>query len=491
MLVAGWWVRMLRRGGPRLLVLGALAGMIGCGGNSIVTAPPPSGGFSNASLKGSYAFSLTGNNNFGFFTIAGSLQADGNGNITGGSEDINSASSVYANVPITGSYSITPDGRGLATLNSSVNPINIAFVLLSNQRALIVRFDTFATASGTMDLQDTTAFSTASLQGGFAFNLFGVDNFASPFGSAGNVVADGSGNFSSGVQDFNDAGTINTSVPLSGSWTVGPANGRGTASLATSLGTLSYAFYVVDANHLKLVETDSNATLGGEAFRQAGTFSNASVTGAFPFTLAGGSTNGAFVAGGIFNADGNGKVSGGVEDVNNGGVVAPNLTLSGSYGVAANGRGTMSLTNPTGTSTFVIYPSSGGVLMLETDAIIIANGFALVQSGASFSNGSVQGNDGLNLSGSQAGFEIDTAAQFNADGNGHLSGSQDVNNGGALYQALSLSGTYSVNSNGRGLMALHNSTGTLNLEFYIVNSSRVLFIEMDATLPAVGEFDAQ
>lgn len=469
----------------------ALLILAGCGGGGVVQAPPPSGGYSNANLQGSYAFAFSGNNSFGFFSMAGSLQADGNGHITGGSLDVASGSGVFPNLAITGTYSIGADGRGIATLNSSANPVTIAFVMLSNQRALVVRFDTFATASGTMDLQNTSAFSTAALQGGFAFDVSGVDNAGTAFGSAGNFQADNAGNLGNGVEDYNDGGAVTLSQALTGSWSVGPANGRGTVTFTTALGTLQFAFYVVDGNHLKLVEIDAAATLAGDAFRQQGTFSNASLNGAFPFTLGGLSFNGSFAAGGIFNANGNGGISGGVEDVNNGGSVVPNLALSGGYSMAASGRGTMSLTNPTGTSNFVIYPTSGGVLLLETDATIIAGGTALQQAAGPFSNATVQGNYGLNLSGNQSGFEIDTASQFSAGGSGTLSGSMDVNNGGSLFQGIALSGNYSVSGNGRGTMVLQNSTANLNLVFYVVSPGRALFIEVDASLPALGEFDSQ
>lgn len=487
-----WFKRKSRQRKPALICVSLLVllSLAGCGGASTALAPPPSGGFSNASLQGSYAFAFSGNNNFGFFSMAGSLQADGKGNITGGSLDVSSGSGVFPNLAITGTYAVSADGRGIATLSSPLNPITIAFVMLSNQRALVVRFDTFATASGSMDLQNTSAFSTAALHGGFAFDVAGIDNVGNAFGSAGNFQADNAGNLTNGIQDFNDGGAVNLSQALTGSWSVGPANGRGTVTLTTALGTLQFAFYVVDANHLKLVETDAAAILAGDAFRQTGAFSNASLTGAFPFTLGGLSNKGAFAAGGIFSADGNGTVTGGVEDVNNGGGVVQNLVLSGGYSIAATGRGTMSLTNPTGTSNFVIYPTTGGVLMLETDAIIVSSGSALQQTGASFSNASVQGNYGLNLSGSQAGFEIDTASQFNAGGSGRLSGSMDIN-GGSLFQGLALSGNYSVSGNGRGTMVLQNSTANLNLVFYMVSPSRALFIEIDSSLPALGEFDAQ
>ncbi len=482
--------RILRSVVP-LLALGCLAALAGCGGGGTVFSPPPTGNFSNASLKGTYAFASSGTNSFGFFSIAGSLQADGNGNITGGMEDVDSASGVFPAVAITGTYSISGDGRGTATLNSALNPINIAFVLLSSQHGLVVRFDNFATASGSIDLQDATAFSNAALQGGFAFTLFGADNIGMAFGSAGNFAMDNTGTITTGIQDYNDDGTLNTNLTLTGSFLVGASNGRGLATLTTTLGTVNFAFYIVDANHLKLVEIDSMAMLAGDAYRQQGAFSNASVNGSYAFTLGGTSSNGAFVAGGIFSANGSSTITGGVEDVNNDGIVAQSLALSGNYSVAASGRGTLTLINSTGTSNFVIYPSTGGVLALEVDKVIVSSGSALLQTGNSFSNTSVQGNYGLNFSGAIALAEIDAVAQFNADGSGHLTGTLDFNNGGALYLGLALNGTYSVSNNGRGTATLQSSAGILNLDFYVVDPAHVLFVEIDPNLPAVGVFESQ
>ncbi len=52
--------------------------------------------FSNASLKGNYVFSLKGIDASGFaFYAVGTVTADGNGNITGGEEDLNDVGSGY------------------------------------------------------------------------------------------------------------------------------------------------------------------------------------------------------------------------------------------------------------------------------------------------------------------------------------------------------------------------------------------------------------
>ena len=65
--------------------------------------------FSNASLSGRYAFTLTSNTAQGLKVEAGSISADGSGNVTG-TEDVNAAGSVSTNVSVHGAYSVTRDG---------------------------------------------------------------------------------------------------------------------------------------------------------------------------------------------------------------------------------------------------------------------------------------------------------------------------------------------------------------------------------------------
>ena len=68
------------------------------GGGAPSAPPPPAGNFSNASLKGTYAFSMSGTDaglNFGaFIARVGSFTADGNGNITAALEDVTDAGSL-------------------------------------------------------------------------------------------------------------------------------------------------------------------------------------------------------------------------------------------------------------------------------------------------------------------------------------------------------------------------------------------------------------
>src|SRR5580704_2049945 len=64
---------------------------------------------SNASLTGQYAIAATGMDANGFYALAGSITADGNGNITGGEEDFADPISVQLGSSILGTYTIGSD----------------------------------------------------------------------------------------------------------------------------------------------------------------------------------------------------------------------------------------------------------------------------------------------------------------------------------------------------------------------------------------------
>jgi hypothetical protein len=468
-----------------------LVAIAGCGGGNSLSFPPPQGGFTNANFNGPFAFSYIGSDGAGFLAAAGSFQADGNGHITAGTQDINSGFGIFTNAAVTGTYTVRADGRGSATLNSSPGNTTIDFVLVASGHALITRFDSRATGSGTIDQQTTSAFSNAALAGSFAFNLAGIDAIGNPLGVAGNFTADATGNITSGVDDSNDNGGIITNDPLTGSIPVA-ASGRGTATLNTIRGALSFAYYVVDATHLKIVETDASLALGGEAFRQTGPFSNASVSGPFAFSIAGADllSGGPFAAGGVLTSNGAGVVSSGTEDLNDAGVVTTNVGFTGSYTMAANGRGTLTLTTTAGTFTFVIYPSAGGVLALETDISFLTTGTALQQTGT-FTNASLTGTYGLNFTGATTSGEIDSIAQFTADGSSRVNGIIDLNNTGGITFGQPLAGTFNVATSGRTTLALQTPLGTQNLAVYLVNGNRALFVELDSTLVAAGDIRHQ
>ena len=470
----------------------ALVVITGCGGSSRVTFPPPVGSFTNANLTGPFAFSYTGSDASGFLAVAGSFVSNGSGTITSGTQDTNSGLGVTTNAAITGTYVVRADGRGTATLNSPAGNSTLDFVIVASGHALVTRFDNRATGSGTIDQQTTSAFSNAVLAGPFAFSLSGIDTGGIPMAVGGIFTSDASGTLTTGLDDSNDNGVIVTNDPMTGSIPM-TSTGRGTATLNTSKGALTFAYYVVDANHLKFVGTNTFPALGGEAFRQLGPFNNASVSGPFAFTLAGADllSRNPFAAGGVLTSNGAGNLANGVEDINDAGFVSTNVPFTGTYTMVANGRGTMNLVTTAGNFTFAIYPSTGGVLVLETDVRFLTSGTALQQQTTPFTASSLQGTYGMNFTASNNGSELDSIAEFTADGASKLTGIIDLNNSGGITFGQALSGTFTVVSNGRSTMTLQTPLGTQNLVVYLVNSTRALFVEIDGAVIAAGDIRHQ
>src|SRR6266481_9677023 len=147
---------------PLAVVLAAVAALFAtaCSSNNAPSVPPPvTGGFSNADLKGTYAFSMSGEDggvNFGaFIARVGSFTADGNGNITAALEDVTDAGSLPQFVQFTsGSYSIQPNGRGTLTLNSAAGGgLQVSIALNSQNAGVMIQIDLNATSSGSFILQ--------------------------------------------------------------------------------------------------------------------------------------------------------------------------------------------------------------------------------------------------------------------------------------------------------------------------------------------------
>lgn len=479
--------------------------------------------FSNKSLTkdgstGSYAFSYIGSDSVAApLSVVGSFQTDGNGDITGGVEDFNDSfnplNPVLNEVAFTGSYSVGPDGRATATLASGGAVWQ--FTLISNQHALLIRFDTVGTGSGTIDLQNPVDFNVSAISGDFAFSFSGLDASATPLAVAGRFNADGVSAIPSGVEDINDGGSATSTGSFDETLTGGfaldgivPNSGRGTLQLTSSTtivpsfaGTYNFAFYIVDKTHLKVVEIDpTGALIAGDIFRAplqpGGGFGASILNGKYAFTNGGADANGnPYAAAGVFNASPgstSGATSGsitGVFDFNDGGTnIKLAQTLTGTYGVdPSSGRISTPFSIPARSTplNYAAYEtSSGTVLMIELDTNPANNGgIAYPQTTTT----PVQGSFALNLSGvaTKAGSEQDITGQATAASNGTLTGSVDFNNFQAnnIYQGLEiLSGSTigSADSDGRGTLTIETTQGTFPLAYYIVDQNAVLLFETDS-----------
>jgi hypothetical protein len=461
-----------------------------------------SAAFSNASLNGRYAFSFSGQNSSGFLAEAGSFVADGNGNLTSGIEDVNSGSGILQNVSFTGTYSIGSDGRGTASLQTSVGAALWQFSMVNSNHALLIRFDTgVVTASGSIDKQTPASFDDSLVAGNYVFSFSGIGLNQNLLLMAGQMAANGAGTFSSGVLDINDLGSVIQAAALNGTYSIS-SSGRGVAHLFSSppFPALSFAFYVVDSTRLKFVELDNLPVVSGDLFRQpSGPFNNSAFSGSFAFTLGGVSSTGPAGLGGVFTSTGNGNISaGGAVDVNNNGNVTANLTVNGgSYSVdSLTGRGTLTLNLSNGQALqLAFYPAgNGAVQFLEIDNLFSASGQAFTQSGGPFGPAALVGSFALNFNGVVlgTGLEEDIAGQIAAEQGGRLGGALDINNSLATSSA-SGDGTFSLSQNGKGNLTMNVPflNASFDMATYTVDSNTTLVLDVDNSRVLVGILQRQ
>jgi hypothetical protein len=478
-----------------ILLITILIVLTGCAaGQRIVNGQPPppvTGTFTNSTLNGSYAFLIRGSNS-GFYSVAGTLQANGAGAITGGTVDINSpgTSTLANNVAVTGTYIVQADGRTTATLNTASGNFVIDFVLLSNQHGLAIRFNTNATGSGAIDLQQSSAFSTTAIAGSFAFSMFGGDhngNFETTAGAFTTVNVNNTDGITLGVQDINDNGALSVNRSLTGALAAPATNGRGTATLTTNVLSLNVAYYIVDSNHVIFIETDSAPVLAGNAFRQSGT----ALAGNLVLQMFGSSGSLTFAAGAILKTDNVSAIlTTSTEDVNKAGTLTQNLPISGTFSAVLNGRGTITMPGSTGLASLVFYPTTGGILLLSIDGTSVATGTAFAQQLTTPSIASVNGTFGFFLAGANTAGAVDAVASLTADGKGNFTGNLDENSDGSLASTVPLSGTYTLASTGRGTATLTGTTGTINVIFYAADALDFIFVESDTGQVAAGIIQA-
>jgi hypothetical protein len=535
-------------------------------GNGNYTAPlsPPTGGtvtigaaagansgtstvtvlFSSASLTtstigtGQYALALSGID----FTaglpvdIVGSIVTSGSagsasGTITGGEVDINTLTfGPTFGVSVTGgTFQVGPlDGRTsiVVTLgtNSFAASLNLQATLATNQHALLIDFDSSDTGSGTLDAQKISSFATP-LNSRFAFQYFGLDSVGNPVTVGGTFLASNNScqvnnpNSPVNTQDFtyvplntNTLTVVTNDITLSALCTSSDATfGRGTISMnSIDLGTINFAYYVIDQTHLKLIEIDPAQPfiLFGESF--ATPTATTPLNGGVALTFGGAANNAPYAGGAVFAINAATISSGGALDINNSGGAGTQINSTISSGSYANvlsegnvpARFTLNLTTSKGTVQFAAYTfvTAAGTTGAELVEIDTNNGVEGA-TGTAYQRGSVstvQGSFALNLSGigsakNQQAFEQDIAGQLGLVNNSMvLTGTLDINNGGPIL-GLPVNSTSILNavaSNGRGTATVNATGGGItakfNLVYYQIDSNTELLLDADTNRVASG-----
>jgi len=476
------------------------------------------GNAANGELSGPYAFELSGFDSSGNpVASAGVFTADGNGNITSGAIDTNGTamSTPTANVALTTStYAVGVDGRGQLTLNTATGSVSYVVAVNTITGGLatagaMTEFDaTGRRLSGQFARQTATAFSTASINSGFAFGAYGftAGSSATSLGRSGTIgelqFAGVSAVTSSEITSSSGSSTTPV-VPSGGTLTLG-SNGRGTLSLVLpgTLGTLDFYVYVISASEMYLLSSDTASSTGspardlllGEASAQTiktGSFTTSSLSGSSLFyeQKLGVSGTAAYypdVQVGLYTFDGAGNISGS-EDRNAGGTTTQS-TLDGTYTVATNGRviayvaanslsGCLDCAKPA--SVFYLVGTGQGFLL--DFAVSGGVGAFAPQTQANFTASALTGSYSLGTQDPVVATVVPESGLITISNN-TLTGLLDQAVAGARTPDVALNGTLSVGATGRVVL-----TGTSNAVVYLYSPTQGLWLDLATPTPAVRQ----
>ena len=490
-------------------------------GPSIAQTPstpntPPAAN-NNAQLNGNYAFTFSGIAGNGtlssIFAAVGRFTADGAGNLTSGELDTNGVGTGAAMVAqsFTGTYSIGSDNRGVMTMIFSNSSAKFAFAMTANGNARFIEFDASGGSgtigSGTIESADTTAYSTASISGDYAFGIAGLDNVNNRAAMIGRLSSNGTGTFTNAAGDLNAYGTPYALSFTAASYTVSDTKtGRGTMNLAFTFGgapaSLNFAFYIVNAGKLFAMERDTVTTstplLSGVVVHQqppAGGFTNASLNGGMVIYLTGLSNCGSGAVGvpkavaGLLTAGGAGTLN---LDFDENYCHAPRTVtgFSGTYSVASNGRATMALSG----YALVVYLVTANQAFLFVSDNNVLFGFGEPQASGSFTNNAVKGTYAGSAT-SPASFGVTVfSGEFSADGastTGNITGHEDIGAPSGPVSGAAFNATYSVSSsptNGRGTMTVSSGTGG-SAVVYVISPSKFVALSLNDPNPAILLFE--
>src|SRR5208337_578797 len=210
-----------------LATLACAAVLTACGGSGSSSIPPPTptGGFSVSSLKGQYAYSMSGLDAGGYYiSRVGSFSADGAGNISSAMEDVVDLGQAtpFGQVTFTGgSYSVQANGRGVIVLQAgSGNGLQLTMILQSTSQGYLLETDGNSGTSGNFILQTAADFATTALNGNYVFDFSGISlTGAAPtvVSTVGYIAATGNGIITGGLNDINDG-----NAGISGPVTIAP-----------------------------------------------------------------------------------------------------------------------------------------------------------------------------------------------------------------------------------------------------------------------------
>jgi hypothetical protein len=441
-----------------------------------------------AVLKGRYVFQFQGFNSGGAFAAVGSFLADEFGTISEAVVDTNGViGPPVKNQALSGTYSFDANNLGTMTLTGPQGNATFRFALYPDANSVstggrIIEFNGIKSGTGFIAAQDSTAFSTSRITGNYTFNFAGSTASLGRAAAVGRLTADGLGAFSSGVMDMNQSGTVFANAIFSGNYSVPAANGRGTATLNTTLGgtpvTLDFTFYIQN------IDTVTNAAvliflsndpvsgtlplLSGSMGPNAAAFTNDSLAGSLILGTTGLTSAGhPDITLGILTVTSSGNYTLKADENSDGVITTVNIG-AGTYSVDPSGRVTLTGGNHppvlylTGTNSGYILGTDGNV---STGAVFARTVPLSLEGTLSVSTGvpvtANQENDYGTL----------TFGTLNVTGSLNISSSTN------FQPNTPVAGSYSLGSDGRGTLSITSGLHTGTSVFYLIGHSRLALLD--------------
>jgi hypothetical protein len=441
--------------------------------------------------------------------VAGSISTDGTGKVTGGEEDINSASGPQhlTILPANSFYTVGADNRGCLMLTfSGTNTTGASSTAYHfavggvtagvASKGRIIEFDDASgtgagtRSSGIIRLQDKTSFALTALHTRYAFGVDGMDFVGAHVAMGGAFTVDTSGNITAGFLDVDDGGALQSAVSGAtgtiATTSTTATTGRETATMSwTSAGShsMSDAIYMVNANEFFIVEIDTLAVgkpiTAGRAIVTGSTFTNAGLNSNVLIHTSGASVGAANVSLGILTLN-NGALNGTITNYSAAGGMVNNPISGGTYAVDPN-SGRITLGN-VGTGAPVLYVAAPAANTEPIATFIVGTdgsatfGLTEIQPAATYSPSSLSGNFVIGTedpADNTAVADVGVANVVAVPTPGTFSATEDFSdNTGILQVGLLDTETLTVTAN--GTMAFVSNT-----VFGITNGTKIFFVQAE------------
>ncbi len=319
-----------------------------------------------ANLKGGYAFGFRGYDTHSQpVAVVGSFQADGSGNITSGSVDLNDNGTVSNSTSVTGSCTPASLG-GLITLKIGSNTLNFDYYQVSPTEFLTTSADqTSATipittpmVSGVVLQQQTGPFTSASFTGANVLEMTGsaLQPPAAyiPDVTLGLLTSNGKGSVSASYDEFKTS--LVAPQTYTASYTVDATTGRTPITVSSATKAV---LYLVSNTKAFAFGADTSTSSGLVETQTGSPFTDTSLKGNY----LGGTTPWPDVhVVSLVAADGSGNVQF-TSDLSGSTGLMPDVMVSGTYSVANTGRAALTVAGDSTPQIFYVVSPTKAVFL--------------------------------------------------------------------------------------------------------------------------------